>query len=77
MEWTGRGAVPYTARSFVPQDDGLTSASTYKAGFPYTANHPKQVLITYVKRIKEMDAFMVSGVLKVRKRDRSTILSIE
>jgi len=64
MEWSGRGAVLYTARSFFPQHDVLTSVSTYKAGFPYTANHPNRVLITYVKRIKEMDAFMVSRVLK-------------
>jgi len=64
MEWSGRGTVLYTARSFFPQNDVLTSVSTYKAGFPYTANHPKRVLITYVKRIKEMDAFTVSRVLK-------------
>jgi len=64
MEWSGRGAVFYTARSFFPQHDVLTSISTYKAGFPYTANHLKRVLITYVKKIKGMDAFTVSGVLK-------------
>jgi hypothetical protein len=55
---------PLPARSFVPQHDVLTSVSTYKVGFPYTANHPKRVLITYVKRIKGTDAFMISGVLK-------------
>ena len=64
MEWSGRGAVLYTARSFFPQHDVLTSVSTYKAGFPYTANRPKRVLITYVKRVKGTDAFMISGVLK-------------
>jgi len=34
MEWSGRGAVLYTARSFFPQHDVLTSVSTYKADSP-------------------------------------------
>jgi hypothetical protein len=37
---------PSPAQSRDPQHDVLTSVLTYKAGFPYIANHPKRVLIT-------------------------------
>jgi len=55
----------------------VISVSTDKAGFHYTANDPKRVLITCAKRIKGTDAFMASGVLRWKNRDRSTLLSIE